>query len=170
LGLLSFGREHSAYEVKQFADASLRFFYWAPAMSQVYAGLDRLEADGLVASRDVQGNGTRTTRVFRITRAGEAELRRWLEESPVEPPVLKHSVALRVFFGHLADPAQLRAVVEEYRRSCEQMLAELDAVLAEIGTDPRFRYARLVAKWGEHYYGSEADAAGRLRSRLRARS
>src|SRR5256885_16438206 len=39
LGLLSFGRELTGYEVKQSADDSLRFFYTAPAMSQIYTEL-----------------------------------------------------------------------------------------------------------------------------------
>src|SRR5690625_1081633 len=93
LVLLSFGPELSGYELKQRADSTLRFFWFSPAMSQVYAELDRLERKGLVSSRKVAGPGRRRTRRFTLTEAGEEELRRWLAESEVEFPVLKHSVA-----------------------------------------------------------------------------
>ena len=43
LGELSFGRELSGYDIKKWADASLRFFYWSPAISQIYRELRRLE-------------------------------------------------------------------------------------------------------------------------------
>jgi DNA-binding PadR family transcriptional regulator len=166
LGLLSFDRELSGYELKQLADGSLRFFYWSPAMSQVYAQLDRLEELGLVTSRDVQGEGTRLTRVFRITATGQRELRRWLEVSPVEPPVLKHTVALRLFFGHLADPERLRAVLDEHSRRCRETLAELDVVKRDLADDPTWRYARAVADWGEQYFAAEVDATQRARRQL----
>ena len=41
LGILAFDRELSGYQVKQWADASLTFFYWSPAVSQIYAELKR---------------------------------------------------------------------------------------------------------------------------------
>lgn len=166
LGLLSFGRELSGYELKRWADGSLRFFYAAPAMSQVYRELDRLREAGLVTARDVPGGATRTTRVHRITEAGSAALRQWLDDQPAASPLLKHSVALRVFLGHLADPERLRATVAEHRRRCEELLAEVEAVHEDLGDDPTWHYARLVADWGRTYYAAEVEAARRLEERL----
>lgn len=168
LGLLSFGRELSGYELKRWADGSVRFFYAAPAMSQVYRELDRLAGAGLVASREVAGGATRRTRVHRITDAGTAALRAWLDHQPAGPPVLKHGVALRVFLGHLADRERLLATVDDHRRRCEELVADLDGVLADLGDDPTWRYPRLVAEWGRAYYGGEAEAAARLASALAA--
>lgn len=37
LGLLSFDQELSGYDLKKWADGSLRFFYWSPAISQIYS-------------------------------------------------------------------------------------------------------------------------------------
>ena len=50
LGLLSFDEELSGYDVKKWADWSLRFFYWAPSYSQIYGELHKLEELGLVVS------------------------------------------------------------------------------------------------------------------------
>ena len=66
LGLLTFGDELTGYELKQRADMTLRFYWTAPAMSQVYTELSRLLTLGLVAT---VGDG-RTTR-YRITEAGQ---------------------------------------------------------------------------------------------------
>lgn len=163
LGLLSFGRELSGYELKQMAE-NLRFFWSAPAMSQVYREVERLAAAGLVAQRSVVRDGTRSTKVYRLTAEGDAAVRAWLA-SPPEPPVLRHPVALRVFFGHLLAPDDLRAAIEAHRAWCDRMLAELGAVRSGLGDDERFRYAALVAEWGLGYFrGERAAAAGVARA------
>jgi DNA-binding PadR family transcriptional regulator len=168
LGLLSFGRELSGYELRRWADNSLHFFYAAPAMSQVYAELERLEGAGLTASREVP-HGTRRVRVHRITRKGERAVAAWLRE-PVDPPQLKHHLLLRVFLGHLVDPAELRQAVEEHVRWCEGELASLRGLLQELGSDPVWANARLVAEWGLEHHRAERAAARRLARALGERS
>jgi len=69
LGLLTFGDELTGYELKQRADNTLRFYWVAPAMSQVYSELTRRTARGLVEPATSAGAGRRTTR-YRITTAG----------------------------------------------------------------------------------------------------
>jgi DNA-binding PadR family transcriptional regulator len=157
LGLLSFGRELSGYELKQMAE-NLRFFWSAPAMSQVYREVERLTAAGLVSQHNVVRDGTRSTKVYRLTSAGEGAVRAWLS-APPEPPVLRHPVALRVFFGHLLDPDDLQAAIESHRDWCDRMLADLEDIRAGISDDDRFRNAALVAEWGLAYFRGERGAA-----------
>lgn len=157
LGLLSFGRELSGYELKQMAD-NLRFFWSAPAMSQVYREVERLAAGGLVSQHSVVRDGTRSTKVYRLTAEGEQAVRDWLS-APPEAPVLRHPVALRVFFGHLLDPDVLRSAIESHRAWCDRMLDELGAVRSGLGDDQRFRNAALVAEWGLAYFRGERAAA-----------
>jgi DNA-binding PadR family transcriptional regulator len=156
LGLLSFGRELSGYELKQWAD-NLRFFWSAPAMSQVYREVERLAAAGLVTQRRVVRDGARSTKVYRLTPEGEQVVREWLALPP-GPPVLRHPVALRVFFGHLLDPDELRAAVEAHRAWCDEMLDQLGQVRAGLGDDERWRYVARVAEWGLDYYRGEQAA------------
>lgn len=52
---------------------------------------------GLVAERAVEQDGRPDKRLYRITQAGCAELGCWQAETPPEPIVLKHTVALRLF-------------------------------------------------------------------------
>src|SRR6266849_4631958 len=96
LGLWSFDRERSGYDLRKWANASLRFCYGSPAMSQIYRELRRLESCGYAASRPAPSEGARRKRLYRITSAGRDGLAAWLRHAPVEAPVLKHSVALRV--------------------------------------------------------------------------
>jgi DNA-binding PadR family transcriptional regulator len=157
MGLLSFGHELSGYELKRSSD-NLRFFWSAPAMSQVYREIERLAAGGYVEQRHVVRDGTRTTKVYRLTPEGEQALRQWLAEPP-EPPMLKHPVALRVFFGHLLAPAELKRAIEAHRDWCERMLADLEAVRRDLGDDRTFHNAALVAEWGLGYFRGELAAA-----------
>ena len=161
LGLLSFGDEVSGYELKQWADGSLRFFWTAPAMSQVYRELERLADSGLVTQRSVVRDGTRPTKVYRLTPAGERAVRAWLAEPP-DAPSLKHPVALRIFFGHLVAPEALRKALEAHRDWCERVLADLTDVRADLGDDVRFRNAARVAEWGLDYYRGDRAAVERV--------
>lgn len=166
LGVLSFNRELSGYDVKKWADASLRFFYWSPALSQVYTELGRLERRGFVSSRTVPRDEVRDKRVFRITDRGREELARWVEQAPVEMPVLKHSVVLRMWLGHLAEPEQLRAMLQQHIEQTEKLAAEAaeDRTLAE--REPRWAYPELVLTWARDYYRAEAKLARAMLARL----
>jgi DNA-binding PadR family transcriptional regulator len=166
LGLLSFGRELSGYDLKKWADSSLRFFYWSPAISQIYSELRRLERLGFVRSRPAAQDELRNKRLYRITPSGQAELRRWMAETPVDPPVVKHPALLRVWLGHLSDPALLRPVVEAHRDHAERMLAEVRHSEARAQDDPMWRYPELVIRWGERYYEAQRDAAERMLEEL----
>jgi hypothetical protein len=85
LGLLSFGRELTGYELKQWADDSLGFFYTAPAMSQIYSELERLRGAGLVQDRAVPDFLDIPTMPASPRRGGAAG---WAEETEPEPTVL----------------------------------------------------------------------------------
>lgn len=164
LGLLSFDRELSGYELKQFADSSLRFFYSSPPMSQVYAELRRLADAGLVTVRHV---GPRDTKRYRLSADGRRELVDWLSQGPVEPPTLKHHVALRAFLGHLIDPKVLIEQLEAHRDWCDQLVTELLAIQEEVHGDPAWRYAHIAAEWGEAYYRGERAATERIAAEVR---
>ncbi|HYY73361.1 MAG TPA: PadR family transcriptional regulator [Solirubrobacterales bacterium] len=165
LGLLSFGDELTGYDLRQRA-LNLRFFYWSPAQSHIYAELRRLRAHEFVAERLEPQSGRPDKRLYRITGQGLQAFRTWLDEAPVEPPLLKHAAALRLFFGHQASPGRVRQVLEEHRRRTEQLLAELRQVHERIAEVPAFAYPSLVAEWGEHYYGAELEAVRRMLDRL----
>lgn len=166
LGLLSLGGELSGYELKRRADKTLRFFWISPAMSQVYTELERLERYAFVSCRDVHGPGRRQTRRFAITAAGEQALRAWMRDSEPEFPVLKHSVVLRLFLGHLTEPERTCAMLAEYAARLRERIEELEQIREALREDPPSRYPDLVAEWGQRYYRMEIDAVDDIVHRL----
>jgi len=162
LGILSFGKELTGYEVRQWAEHSLRFFYWSPAMSQIYSELKRLEQVGYATSRTCTGEDTRTKRVYGITEAGRAALTRWMQETPVEPPVLKHGAALRVWLGHLSTPERLREIVSQHRDNAQRLHDEAEYSRRAAAEVPGWAYPELVARWATRYYDAERDLAERM--------
>lgn len=159
LGLLSFGRDLTGYELKHWAHDSIRFFWSEPSMSQIYREVTRLEGLGLLRARDESGDSGRPRTVYHLTAAGRRALVHWIETAPVEEPVLQHGAALRLFLGHLADPERLQAVLEEHEHRIEALLADLRRVRAELEADDRWPHALAVARWGDAFYGTDLVSA-----------
>jgi len=162
LGLLSFGQELSGYDLKKWADHSLRFFFWSPAISQIYSELRRLESLGYVTSRVVAKDDTRSRRLYRITEAGRQWLAHWLVSEPADVPVLKHPTILRVWLGHLMEPAALREAVTEHRTRVEAQLGEVREDRRVVAGNASMAYAELVIRWAERYYSAELENTNRL--------
>jgi DNA-binding PadR family transcriptional regulator len=173
LGLLTFGDELTGYELKQRADNTLRFYWVAPAMSQIYSELARLTRQGLVEPTTSTGTGRRTT-TYRITEAGRAALREWLAEAPIGFPVLKHTVLLRLLIGHAGEPERITAMLEEYVEQLADALADLREVRESLrggdGPGQVFHYPSVVADWGLDYFAAETRHTRTALDRLAASS
>jgi DNA-binding PadR family transcriptional regulator len=168
LGLLSFGEELSGYDMKKWADWSLRFFYWAPSYSQIYGELHKLEELGLVSSRIVNKNDVRGKRLYHISPAGEAALTAWANEAPPDAAVLKHGVMLRMWLGHTADPAKLREVLIVHREQSERMRVRALADVDGAATNPAWEYPEAVLRWSVQYYADECARADTLLAEIDA--
>ena len=114
----------SGYDLKKWADWSLRFFYWAPSYSQIYGELAKLETLGYATSRVVSTDDVRGKRLYRITPEGEAAVTEWADEAPVEPAVLKHGVMLRWSARYY----------EDERNRADAMLKDLEEVANKRGS------------------------------------
>ncbi|WP_235681288.1 PadR family transcriptional regulator [Tomitella gaofuii] len=167
LGTLSFGEGLSGYDIKTWADWSLNYFYWSPSFSQVYSELKRLEKHGFVESDNGDG-GARNRRVYTITPAGLAALRRWARESEVDRPVLKHATMLHLWMGHLSDPVRLKEMV---RAHIEQMTALRDGAAERAQNarrEPSWAYTQIVMEWSRRHYDSEILLAEELLEQIDA--
>jgi DNA-binding PadR family transcriptional regulator len=163
LGLLSFPGERTGYELKKWADASLRFFYWAPAISQIYAELRRLEALGYAASRRSGPEEPRAKRRYAITGTGRAALAAWADGSgDAGPPVLKHPLVLRVWLGHLADPERLRARVADHIARTSGELKEVRDALARTEGVAEWAHPQVALRWSERQHLAELELAGAM--------
>ena len=165
LGLLTFGDALTGYELKQRADATLRFYWVSPAMSQVYSELARLTERGLVVA-DGTGRGT----TYTISDAGRDALSTWMRDSAPGFPVLKHPVALRLLLGHVVDPATTLSMLRDHVRALEKEREALLEVRESLrGADAPgevFRHPSLVADWGLDYFDNESRIVSDLILRL----
>ncbi|MGO9510602.1 MAG: PadR family transcriptional regulator, partial [Mycobacterium sp.] len=159
LCMLSYEEEISGYDLKKCIDWRVDLYYWSPSYSQIYTELKKLEGLGLVTSRVERDEGTRTRRLYKITELGMKAAVEWANDAPVDPPVLKHSVLLRVTFGHLTNPARLKEVLQEYAEYAEarHRKAIEDADGAE--GEPAWAYSVLALKWAAKYYAAERELA-----------
>jgi DNA-binding PadR family transcriptional regulator len=169
LGLLTFGDELTGYEIKQRADRTLRFYWVAPAMSQIYSELSRLTEHGLVEPTVSDGAG-RSTTTYRITAAGQRALREWMDDTPTGFPALKHSVLLRLLVGHAMEPQRIRAMLEEYVAELAVARSDLrgvrDSLRGSDGPGQPFHYPSVVADWGLDYFAAEARHTRKALARL----
>ncbi|SQI36239.1 PadR family transcriptional regulator [Rhodococcus coprophilus] len=162
LGMLSFGEELTGNELKKWADWSIGFYYWSPSVSQVYAELKKLEKLGLVQSRLVNEPGTRGRRLYAITESGIDAVRTWSREAPVEMPVLKHGVMLRMYMGHLNDPDQLKAIVREHIVNLEDKLRRAGEHAEHSDREPGWAFSQMSLRWAERYFRAEIELSNEL--------
>ena len=147
LGLISFG-EMSGYDLKQFADGSIHYFFWSPARSQVYAELRRLTALGYVTEREVEQERRPDKRLYRITPAGKEALQSWLSQPEVAPEVHKSMFLLKLFFGGMTPKQTLIAQLEERRRQAQESLEQFAIIEGEIKGVQDFFFPYLILKAG----------------------
>ncbi len=169
LGLLTFGDELTGYEIKQRAEFTLRFYWVAPAMSQIYSELRRLTELELVRASSRPDAGRDVT-TYAITDTGQETLGTWLKETPAGFPVLKHTVLLRLLMSNASDPAAVTRMLAEYVDELAAARTELAGVRERLrGADSpgeAFRYPALVADWGLDYFDAETRHARRAMREL----
>ncbi|KJF24503.1 PadR family transcriptional regulator [Rhodococcus sp. ACPA4] len=160
--MLTFGEELSGSDLKKWADWSIGFYYWSPSVSQIYAELKKLEALGFVRSREISESGQRNRRVFEITESGIEVVRLWSRESPIETPVLKHGVMLRLWVGHLNDPDQLKAIVLDH--ICNLQAKKLEAIehADHSENEPGWAFTQMSLRWVGRHFQAEIDLASQL--------
>lgn len=169
LGILSSGEALSGYEIRKWAE-TLRFFYWSPAQSQIYAELRRLAKLGYVESQEVKQKGKPDKRLYTINKQGHAEFERWLDKEPLEPTVIKHSLLLKLFFGHMAKRERLVQMLEHFIEETKEKLGQLGVVQEYTDNNEQLGYQALVAEWSYSYYKTELETAEAMLKRLKEKS
>jgi DNA-binding PadR family transcriptional regulator len=125
LGVLSLG-PMSGYEMRQFMERSTGNF-WSESFGQIYPALKSMLRDGLVTIVDGGEDSRAGKKVYRITEAGEQQLRRWLG-APAKPQVRRHELLLKVFFGDRAERGTIAAHVAEYRHRFAEDLERYEGI------------------------------------------
>ena len=136
LGFLRY-KPFSGYDLKKAFDTSVHHF-WPADQGQIYRTLARMAERGWVEMEVVHQEDRPNRKVYRITEAGEEELRRWLT-MPLPPNELRFPWLIQVFFaGQLSDEeiltlfereaGQLRAKLARYEQIPQESAEYVEAV------------------------------------------
>lgn len=132
LGLLR--EPASGYDLKRQFQASVANF-WPARLSQIYPTLKRLERKGHLRSCREPSERGPPRRVYSITKAGRAELRRWLRREPQRGTERFGYLGQLAFMDDLGDPAATEAFVRTLRAQMAEWLERLRAIEREIESE-----------------------------------
>jgi DNA-binding PadR family transcriptional regulator len=103
---------HSGYDISKRFEESVSC-YWQASQQQIYRELGKMEQQGWVTFEKVPQEGKPDKKIYAITEAGRAELRRWYKE-PTEPTPIREDLLVKVLATPYASQAEL--VMELKRR------------------------------------------------------
>ena len=166
LGLLSHG-PRSGYDLKKAVESSVGYF-WAPAKSQIYAVLPRLVQSGYASVRRVAQDQRPDKSVYRLTRAGRAALKEWIEETPMPPDPGRNPLLIKLFFGDIVAPEVLVRHIRQRRQEAEELRSILQEI--EARSDPSHLHSALTRGWGLEYTKAFIRWAKQAERQLAARS
>lgn len=129
LGLLAEGPKYG-HQLRQEFEASTGDV-WPLNVGQVYTTLQRLERDGLVETDESAADGPQ--KGFRITEAGEEELRRWLHTPPdlTSPP--RDELVIKVLVSLQLPGVDARDVLQVHRRYLIELMQQWTHLKQEEG-------------------------------------
>jgi DNA-binding PadR family transcriptional regulator len=168
LGLLRNG-PRSGYDLVAAAQETIGGF-WTITRSQVYRELAALADSGLLERGPA---GPRDRQPFRLTAAGRAAFRVWVNTSP-EPENLRIPLLLRLTFADAIDPVRLQSMLSDHHAVHQQRLEayrSLDRQLAAAGLPAEQRatlafgigYETAVLRWFGQLPASMAQSDGDTR-------
>ncbi len=160
-------RPRSGYDIKQAVGISTQFF-WGASFGQIYPELRRLQEAGLV---EVESEGGRRRKVYRLTGAGERALDEWLHgESDLFQ--YRDEGLLRLFFSDLGDPEVAVVNVRRMREWREQAVAFFRAQVephAQEDVELGYRFPQRALEFGVVMLETQAEWLAELEAELTAR-
>lgn len=119
---------------------------WNASHQQIYRELERMYQAGLVERETVSQNARPDRKVYRITAAGEAQLKQWLE-TPLDAPTVRIPLYAK-FFAWESWPAETRwREMARLRQQLEERLETYQAIEQHWFSDPWSMPADKRAPW-----------------------
>jgi DNA-binding PadR family transcriptional regulator len=158
LGLLA-GEPASGYDLARRFEEALGSI-WPAKHPQIYGELARLAEEGMI---EVEAEGPRRRKVYRVTEAGLADIRGWLVAGEVDHTVRLEPL-LRSFFFWLVPPEDLQRHLSReaqfYRETALRYRASADAKdRGDYGDNPQTMSLRVAIEAGVRLYEALAGWA-----------
>jgi DNA-binding PadR family transcriptional regulator len=134
--------EASGYELAKRFDVSVANF-WFATPQQLYRELERLEGERLVRGREVRQKRRPNKRVFRLTKAGRAELHAFTA-TPAKPSAIRDELLVKVQAVDEGDPEAVMDALHERMAQAEAKLALYEHLLAGLDGDRIGPYLTLM--------------------------
>ena len=169
LGLLTI-RPLAGYDLKKIITDS-ELFYWSGNNNQIYNSLVELHQRGLVSQEVLLQENLPARKIYAITKAGRAELHRWLLSEP-ELPEFHHNFLIQLAWMDELSGDELDANLARY---AEEITVQLKMRQAQMSRSPsrpnrtpreRFLWKRIEERLLSLYQG-ELKWVNRLRQDLR---
>jgi DNA-binding PadR family transcriptional regulator len=106
---------------------------WPLNVGQVYTTLQRLERDGLVETDD--GEGERSQKRYRITRAGDRELADWLRTPPDLVPPPRDELVIKVLVALEVPGTDVHEILQVHRRHVIEVMQRYTRIKADAAED-----------------------------------
>ena len=141
----------SGYDLVKRFNSSVGHF-WSSSHQQVYQELSRLSEEGLVEFETVRQAGRPDKKIYRVTAAGSAELRAWLE-TPAKSFKYRDPLLIKLFAGRNTAADGLLDELRVHQRQHRETLQEyekIEALLtgAGFGEDQRYRLPYMTMRLG----------------------
>lgn len=149
LGVLSI-RSMSAYEIKQFIQRSVGFF-WAESEAQLYPTLKKLSQQGWVIFHEEKATKAGNKKIYTITEHGRKALISWLE-SKTERPIYRNELLLKLFFGNNQSEKGNIEILKQAMLNANETLKLLEAIKNNLAKTKvschRMLYVELTIEYG----------------------
>lgn len=130
----------SGYDIVQHFKQSLGYF-WNAKHQQVYQELRRLSEEGWLDCQVESQSDKPDRKVYTLTAAGLAELKRWQTE-PAVPNKINDAFLVKLYGGALAEADNLRDELSRHRETHQQTLHSLLAIEQQYLALPAAEQAR----------------------------
>ena len=113
LGMLSY-RPMTGYELKKQMQES-SFMYWSGNNNQIYKALVELHGKGLVTNETIHQEGSPSKKIYTITDAGLADLKKQAQSRP-EPPEIKTPFLVQLAYSWQLSTSEMNGILDQYEQ------------------------------------------------------
>lgn len=111
---------------------------WNVKQPQMYALLDRLEADGLIAARLVPGDAHPDRREFSITSTGAARFEAWSSTPVTHFRDMRQEFMAKLYFTQQAEKTHTNQLLDLQIETCRGWITAIEAQIDALGAKEGF--------------------------------